>query len=501
MDTQGHLFVVHGRIHALVHDAAIIPTDSVGTLESHWQDMVDAQLVRQTPLHHGWAAVQGGVLWLMDAAADDYSDVLDALEGALQDVAGTVGAARFREGLPRLVAVPVLGIGAGGYHDDRGTVLKDLIIRLTEIARTLCLDIALVTPEVSVYSAAQYVRRRYLDTPLPEPLEERASDLGAKARAGELALFLGAGVSIPAGLISWTKLIEELAGEVKDVSVEDLEHLSPTDQAELIQKAQPLTESKTPQDFQQRVADRVRKAETPSLIHGLIAGLDVNQVVTTNYDDLFERAVAAADRDAGVVLPRDSAVGKQRWVLKLHGDAKDPATIVLTRRHMVLFDSANRPSGALLQSLFLTKHVLVLGASLTDDNVIRLAHEVDAYKSVHRKDLEFDAFGTVLDVSPHDNTARGRLWDRQLEWVQLSTKDDRKSGPRHLELLLDRMGMYSTRDSSWLLDARFEGMLSESDRLLAQRARDLAKSLPPRRRDDTWGPLRERLQDLGAIRP
>ena len=98
------------------------------------------------------------------------------------------------------------------------------------------------------------------------------------------------------------------------------------------------------------------------------------------------------------VLPWASAVGSERWALKLHGDVEHPDSIVLTRRHMLTYDAQNRPSAALLQSVLLTKHLLVIGTSLTDDNVLRLAYEVQAYRVHHRPKSE-ETFGTQLDAS------------------------------------------------------------------------------------------------------
>ena len=44
-----------------------------------------------------------------------------------------------------------------------------------------------------------------------------------------------------------------------------------------------------------------------------------------------------------------------------------------------------RPAcGALLQSLLMTEHLLVVGVSLNDDNIVRLAYEVQAYRGAHK---------------------------------------------------------------------------------------------------------------------
>lgn len=154
-------------------------------------------------------------------------------------------------------------------------------------------------------------------------------NLRAKARKGELALFLGAGVSIPAGLPTWRQLVDKLASNLSAEDQAALADLEVTDKAQLIEQIEP-------DGFQDRVAEITQQAPRPSLVHTLLAGLDVANVVTTNYDTLFESAMQAAGHAADVVLPQQSAVGRNRWILKMHGDINHPDRIVLTRRHMVM---------------------------------------------------------------------------------------------------------------------------------------------------------------------
>lgn len=486
-----HLFVVQGKIGELVHDAVIVPTDADVTVEKPWTTFGEGQdLPHPAQFSDGWARWGRSSAWLVDVASGDFDDVLERLRRALESMkvvwpwdASTQQAHRGLRALP-LVVIPVLGIGRGGRGDDKGGVLTQLIEALQEEVGQLPFDIALVTPDPAVYAAAQYMRRR---NPGALPVDKVAESLADKARAGQLALFLGAGVSIPAGLPSWQALVDELASRLSSSKDRDaLEGLDVTDKAQLIEQFEP-------KDFQRRVARITARAKTPSLAHALLAGLDVKQVVTTNYDTLFEKASAAAGHGLDVVLPRKSAIGRRRWILKMHGDVRHPTQIVLTRRHMVMYDAANRPSAALLQSLLLTKHLVIIGASMTDPNVVRLAHEVDAYRKEHGQRPR-GAYGTVLDAGS-SSASQGRLWKGQLDWVDLPGMGI-GSGPRTLEILLDRVGMFASSESSWLLDPRFSGLLRDDDQKLAQRVRELAVDVS--RSNYTWRPLRDALMSLGV---
>ena len=69
-----------------------------------------------------------------------------------------------------------------------------------------------------------------------------------------------------------------------------------------------------------RATWRARRCDLYSITHGLLAGLPVDAVVTTNYDRLFEAAWEGAQAEFAV-LPYET-VASERFVLKLHGDVR-----------------------------------------------------------------------------------------------------------------------------------------------------------------------------------
>lgn len=494
MSHHGHVFVVHGLIEQVVHDAAVIPVDDAFDFNCYWEPLVGEQPAKPPQWkERGWGRIVDAPdrVWALSIGnwrGDSYTEILCRLDEVLVRLDERRYArprVRGKGSLP-LIAVPVIGIGLGGHGRDRGTVLRLLLERLEAAATNLRMDIALVTPDPAVYAAAQYARKDVRSV-LPEVLEAQAKELGVRARKGEIALLLGAGVSVPAGLVSWHQLIEVLAADAGMPSLKESEHLTATDQAELIER-------NYRDGFQQKVASVVAQAPRPSLLHALLAALDCREVVTTNYDTLYERAVEATGRDVRSVMPWASAHGAPRWILKLHGDHEHPDKIVLTRRHMVLYDAANKPSAALLQSLLLTKRLVIVGCSMTDDNVIRMLHEVSAYRTVHQDD-KTGTFGTNLDIGGDD--VRRQLWEDQLDWIRLDEEVSGQPGRRTIELFLDRVALHASRDSSWLLDERFEGLLGDPrDRELADGVRRLA-ALLPQREGTKWTRLVQCLKDLG----
>lgn len=71
-----------------------------------------------------------------------------------------------------------------------------------------------------------------------------------------------------------------------------------------------------------------------SLAHSLVAQLPVSQVVTTNYDVLYELAIPAVGKTLSV-LPFAPLPDADRWLLKMHGCITRPDTIVLTRKDYI----------------------------------------------------------------------------------------------------------------------------------------------------------------------
>ena len=192
-EIEGHLFIVHGRIESVIHDAALVPVDQAYDFNSIWTplgrdapapatEVEGARLRRIKPApDRVWAVSIGNGL-------DPYEDVVDRIVGALQRIELRRDAYPPKRGpgtLP-LVAVPVIGIGRGGFGSDRGSVLRMLVEGLTRAARELRLDVVLVTPDPAVFAAAQYARRR-LTVKLQPRLEKLARELGTAARDGQLA--------------------------------------------------------------------------------------------------------------------------------------------------------------------------------------------------------------------------------------------------------------------------------------------------------------------------
>jgi hypothetical protein len=373
-----------------------------------------------------------------------------------------------------LLALPVVGSGMAGGARQAGDIVRRLLPELYRFADAHPTDIALVMQDPAQYAAAQAVRSETMSDGAWSTLDDRlcakADDLADRAFRQELMLFLGAGVSQSAGLPSWNGLLEKLAG-ADLINDADFRNLGALDQARVVQRRLPPDGH-----LGKAVADLVR-SDHYSLAHGLLAALPVLEVVTTNYDTLFEAASEAIARPVDV-LPYQLTGGSRRWLLKLHGCVSRPEDIVLTREDYLRYDAGRAALAGLVQGLLITRHMLFVGFSLGDDNFHRIADAV-------RRAVQREPFGTSLSVA--GNRLLQEVWAKDLDWVELG---DLPGSARLLEIFLDRLAARTVATADHLFDPRYEATLSESEIQLREELSKLASFLAgvpgPLRRGAAW---------------
>ena len=406
-------------------------------------------------------------VWLVNSGGKrgDLRWLVSGLRSAVLHVVGDGGEPRHGRAR-RLIALPVLGVGAGGFHEQRGQVLDRMLSELTEsVARVDAPDLVLVAYSRSDYAALQ-VRRRDRG----EEIAPAAKELGQIARRRGLVLFLGAGASAGAGFPSWSQLLTELA-ESSSLTQEQRDHtlaLPAPDAADVIWGA-----------HSGQLGEVLAKRFTQdgcSLTHALLASLRVHEAVTTNYDTLYENAARVPFDGRLRILPRQRRESDEPWLLKLHGDVKKPESIVLTREHYLRFDADSAPLAAVVQANMVTKHMLFVGYSLSDENFIRLARQVR--QLFLRTQNATGPVGTVLSLSKAP--ARELLWKGDLRFVALtdhvqdSDGAKRADAARRLEILLDQIALESCDEAPYLLDDTYTDLLSDADRTLADAVRAMA---------------------------
>lgn len=204
-------------------------------------------------------------------------------------------------------------------------------------------------------------------------------------RQGKVVVFVGAGVSCAAGLPSWRDVTKRLAAE-----------LVPYDQhqqEELINDLGPYgifevyASENSPRDFDEAVGKALRPSHRLNLkAHSLILDIPFHLIITTNWDDLFERAAEGTRNDPLFAVTRDEQLrgcfaGQGPLLIKPHGSLGGPT--VAAQSHVYTFEAMHPGLSVFLQSLFFTHRLLFVGYSFGDPDFLRwyhlFAHYLDKY--------------------------------------------------------------------------------------------------------------------------
>jgi SIR2-like domain len=222
-------------------------------------------------------------------------------------------------------------------------------------------------------------------------------DIRSALAQGNLVLFVGAGLSMGAGLPGWPALVRPLAQSVgyRQFPADD-EHIT-TDH--LISAAQHYENQHGRIKLIEHLRERLdTTGKRPTTVHQLLASCPVRIIFTTNFDDLIEQALREARRRFNrVVATEELAFGgsDEVQVIKLCGELDRPASIVFTRDdYNTYFDK--HPRLAELLRMALESHTaLFLGYSLQDP----FLNQIWAKIGLDFGKLQRHAFAVTFDVT------------------------------------------------------------------------------------------------------
>lgn len=496
-------FAVRGDLRVLKADVYLVPSDAYGEVEPIWDWLVGDlrneiterrdELSADDFLFFPSQADQVPVLVVNvggSSATNDPNELSTRLRRALQGFQDRLDSApslvSAHRGQRVLLAMPVVGVGRGGLGGRTGEVLRHLADALSTLHEWLTgttrFDAVVVCRSKSDYAALQHVRRRTLRD-VPGWLQ-RLADF---AREGRLAIMFGAGASVPLGLPSWAGLLDQVGAELGMEASERqaLVELDPVDAATILADRAGSNEK-----FHALVAPFVTTDEV-SLTHGLMASVGTCMAVTTNYDHCYETAVLAAGDGQVVVLPWQQIPDNETpAVLKLHGDVSR-GQIVLAREDFASMQVRRRPLIGVVQERLLVGHVLTVGSSVSDPTLVQAAEEVGALLSQVRGPDE-QTFGTVVLTQRH--RARELLLGRNFDLVIPESAEGSpvEDVARRVDLLLDLIACLSSNSLAFALDPKYEGLLDESEAVVAGELRDVAQAVLGRLREGDKNDLTSR---------
>ena len=180
----------------------------------------------------------------------------------------------------------------------------------------------------------------------------------------------------------------------------------------------------------------------------------------------------------------------------MHGSVSDPSSIVLTRGDYLRFQENRSALSGIVQALMLTRHMLFVGFSFTDDNFHRIAHAV---RSAVRGNSPTPRgpFGTNLVVGGPRLVAD--LWRDDLDWLTFKSGDAPSIADegRLVEIFLDRLSAQATTVTSHLGVDVWAGALSDGERLLRTRLEKLDdQATAAERSSPAWAEIESLLSRL-----
>lgn len=525
--TQSHVYVVMGDITHLECDAWMLPSDSEYNVASHWTGVNDLSAAVQRSHQPGYSSGQELAIPVTGWASKQPLPILtavplrgftdaDALRPRI-DAFIRVGAAAARQrrvagdgpvaARPNLLlAMPSFASDGGGGRLRKGDILETILEQARETAADVGVDVVLVLKDEKLFALAQMKRRapEYWSELVERDLLDHAKSLSSLAKAGRLVPFMGAGTSVSAGAPSWADLIGALA-EDADLAADERtalldSNMDARDQASYLRERFESAEGpRAHATFNDAVSGHVN-LDRYGLAPALLAGLRTEQAITLNYDCLFE--LASEDiGDARTVIP-DSRVNGDRWLLKLHGSVKDPASIVLTRDDYLGFNASRDALSAVVKATLITHHLLFVGFGLRDDHFHEIIHDVRRAVPPIQGETKALATALTLMASPLNNM----LWEKKLKLISMGAKDGSKEeirrAARILEIFLDALLAFSTDSHSYLLADEYLDALTPVDKRLRDALLAFADERTVEERNSAaWPVIATALASLGLTTP
>ena len=207
-------------------------------------------------------------------------------------------------------------------------------------------------------------------------------------RQTKVSLFIGAGFSIEANAPSVSKLKELVLAEFEnDKQRKEHENDSLAELTEFFVE-------EICSGSRNELITIMKKAFkfTPTCMddHKMLAAIPhFNRIFTTNYDTLLEDSYPESERD--VVRNDDDCtyLNNPTAIFKVHGDFVFPDSVVITTNDYNKFKK-KRPNPSmwnLVETEFLTKHILFIGYSLEDNNILDIIKTISKNINRNQKDM------------------------------------------------------------------------------------------------------------------
>ena len=225
--------------------------------------------------------------------------------------------------------------------------------------------------------AVDDVHNRLKVTPIKNEIskDDIPSELLEKLKKKEVVLFAGSGVSLSTGLPSAAAFSERLAQEIR---VTNPEYSMNAVGSVFAGIATDLEVIRGREFLYKAVSSMIHPPQgaEPSSAH-MDAVQWFDQIITTNYDTLFEEAAKRNHIQSHLIFTEinDTTIPVDNVIIKLHGTIDKPDSLLLTEKDVLFLDKERKNLWDAIVKILNTKTIVVVGSSLRDPSIIRLLTE------------------------------------------------------------------------------------------------------------------------------
>lgn len=213
-------------------------------------------------------------------------------------------------------------------------------------------------------------------------------------------IFVGAGVSMVAGCPSW----DDLEKKIREYA--EFYEPCPTLRAFDICKKKLGTGL-----FHEKLHEIISEIKTPSSIHEILARLPISVFVTTNYDNLLEKAIKQerGEDNVKIILKNSSILNQipfntnsKSLVIKIHGCIENIDNgLIVGELDYLTFIENNPFTIEFLSTLFKAKSILFIGYSFQDYHIIQLLLTIQKITKEYNMNKYFIGIDIIKEISDY----------------------------------------------------------------------------------------------------
>jgi len=322
-----------------------------------------------------------------------------------------------------------------------------------------------------------------------------------------LAIFVGAGCSIPLGMPSWKTLVENILqdlddkyGDTSDTNFKNILNGVKNNTKTLFEALNkiendsdngPHFKVKTQEFINSQIEEISKKLPKESNVHNVLWEIS-NKIITTNYDKILEKYIPNSISpkifdNSNAFQSLKSQSNNAEFLYKIHGDYEDPESIILFEsdyRDMYIDENYNTDT---LATHFKEKTLLFIGFSLSDPFVNDLflkikniyhGYSINEHFIFTTKNEDFIKYGiTPLKIENWNDDLLNYLLE--LKKIKLEADQKEKAFPIAVEKVEDKeLTKVDVNNIIELVNKKTNDLLNDpSNKDLIKEYRDLRNKL------------------------